>query len=159
MGCSPWRTSTSGDGRMAGERPETGLVISYRFLWPHEHAAGGTEGRKACPACVVVPLTAKGDQVVLFPLTTRQPDAGRLALPVPETERRRLRLRGAGPSWILLDQGNTDVLPGSFHVEPISYAPPVHAYGRFSEAFMRQVLQLLAGAIRERRLRLVRRID
>lgn len=141
------------------EKPETGLVISYRFLWPHEHAAGIEEGRKARPACIVIPITAKGDDVVLFPLTTQEPSADRLFLRVPETERRRLKLRGTGPSWLLLDQGNTDILPGSFHVEPISYDPPVHAYGHFSQAFMRVVLRTLAEAIRARRLRLIRRGD
>ena len=49
------------------------------------------------------------------------------------------------------------MLPGSFHVEPISYDPPVHAYGAFSDAFMRQVLQVLAQAIRAKRLKVVGR--
>ena len=140
---------------MTADEVRTGLVISYRFLWPREQARGAEQGRKARPACVVVPVTAKGDLVALFPLTTQEPGLDRLALRVPETERRRLKLRGTTPSWILLDEGNSDVLPGSYHVEPISYAPPVHAYGYFSDAFMRQVLQALAHAIRVKRLKLV----
>jgi hypothetical protein len=139
------------------DRLETGLVILYNFLWAHEHARGVEHGRKARPACVVVPLTRQGDDVVLFPLTTREPGPDRLAVQVPEIERRRLRLRGAGPSWILLDEGNRDILPGSFHVEPIAYHPPVHAYGTFSQAFMRVVLKTLATALRAQRLRVVRR--
>lgn len=139
------------------ERPETGLVILYNFLWAHEHDTGAEHGRKARPACVVVPVTRQGDDVVLFPLTTREPEPGRLAVRVPEIERRRLRLRGIGPSWLLLDEGNRDVLPGSYHVEPIAHDPPLYAYGTFSQAFMRVVLKTLAAALRARRIRLVRR--
>ena len=40
-------------------------------------------------------------------------------------------------TWVILDEGNRDVLTGSHHVEPISYDPPVFAYGTFSPAFMR----------------------
>ena len=142
---------------MTADEVRTGLVISYRFLWGRERDAGAEHGRKARPACVVVPITTEGNRVVLFPLTTQEPGSDRLAIRVPETERRRLRLRGAAASWLLLDEGNTDVLPGSFHVEPISYDPPVHAYGNFSGAFMRQVLQVLAQAIRAKRLKMVGR--
>ena len=138
------------------DRPETGLVL-YNFLWAHEHDRGAEHGRKPRPACVVVPLTRGGDDVVLFPLTTREPGPDRLAVKVPETERRRLRLRGAGPSWLLLDEGNRDVLPGSYHVEPIRHDPPLYVYGIFSQAFMREVLRTLAAALRDRRMRVVRR--
>jgi hypothetical protein len=139
------------------DRPETGLVIRYNFLWSREHDHGAEHGRKARPVCAVVPLTREGDDVVLFPLTTREPGPDRLAVRVPETERHRLRLRGTAPSWLLLDEGNRDVLPGSYHVEPIAHDPPVYAYGTFSQAFMRVVLRSLAAALRARRMRLVPR--
>ena len=112
---------------MTADEVRTGLVISYRFLWGRERDAGADLGREARPACVVVPIATEGNRVVLFPLTTQEPGSDRLAVRVPDTERR--RLRGAAASWSLLEEGNTDVLPGSFHVEPISYDPPVHAYG------------------------------
>lgn len=137
--------------------PKTGLVISYNFLWPHEHDHGKEDGRKARPTCVVVPLTTKTSDVVLFPLTTKEPSPDRLAVRVPETERRRLNLRGYGPSWVILDEANTDFLPDSFHVEPVTYDPPVMHYGKFSRAFMGQILKVLAQAIREKRVRLVNR--
>lgn len=133
---------------MTDGAPETGLVVSYRFLWAREHDRGAEHGRKARPACVVVPLTGQAGDVVLFPLTTQEPAVGRLAVRVPETERRRLRLRGPAASWVLLDEGNRDVLPGSFHVEPIRHDPPSYAYGAFSAAFMRVVLRTLAAALR-----------
>jgi hypothetical protein len=36
------------------DRPETGLVIRYNFLWPREHDQGAEHRRKARPACVAV---------------------------------------------------------------------------------------------------------
>ncbi|MBP8936880.1 MAG: hypothetical protein KBG72_00185 [Agrobacterium sp.] len=137
--------------------PETGLVISYYFLWDREHAKGEAEGRKPRPACVVVPLTSKHGDVVLFPLTSQTPAPGRIAIRVPETERKRLKLKGSGPSWIILDEGNTDRLTESHHVDPIGYDPLTIAYGVFSRAFMKQVVITAAQAIRERRVRLVKR--
>ncbi len=144
---------------VTAEAPETGLVVSYRFLWAREHDAGAEHGRKARPACVVVPVTGQPGVVVLFPLTTQEPGAGRLAVRVPDTERRRLRLKGDAVSWVLLDEGNRDVLPGSYHVEPLAYDPPIYAYGKFSPAFMRVVLRTLAAALRSGRVRMVPRSD
>ncbi|MCX8571082.1 hypothetical protein [Aminobacter sp. MET-1] len=138
--------------------PETGLVISYYFLWARQHDKGEVAGRKPRPACIVVPLNSKHGDVVLFPLTRQLPTSDRLAIKVPETERRRLKLKGDQPCWILLDEGNTDRLSSSFHVEPIDYDPLVVSFGRFSRAFMRQVLIKLADALRQRKLRLVNRL-
>lgn len=137
--------------------PETGLVISYHYLWSHQHDRGEDAGRKARPACVVVPLTSDGNSVVLFPLTTKEPEADRLAIKVPETERKRLKLSGRGRSWIILDEANADVLPSSFHVEPVSFDPFTFAYGKFSNAFMKLVVQTVAEAIRSKRLRMAKR--
>jgi len=131
--------------------------MQFRFRCYRNPDHGAEHGRKAQPACVVVPLTGRAGDVVLFPLTTQEPAAGRLAVRVPETERRRLRLRGAAASWVLLDEGNRDVLPGSFHVEPIRHDPPSYAYGAFSAAFMRVVLRTLAAALRSGQTRVVTR--
>jgi hypothetical protein len=144
---------------MTSDAPQTGLVIRYQFLWPREHARGAEHGRKARPACVVVPLNVATKAVVLFPLTTQEPSPDRLFLRVPDTERQRLRLRGSTATWLLLDEANSDVLPGSDHIEPITHDPLVYAYGYFSQAFMRQVLRVLADAIRAKRLTIVRRPD
>lgn len=82
-----------------------------------------------------------------------------MARRVPETERRRVKLCGSAPCWIILDEGNRDTMPGSFHIEPISHAPLTYTYGRFSEAFVGQLLRTLAAAIRTRRTRVVNRLD
>lgn len=66
---------------MATLEPETGLVIRYRYLWQRQARAGEETGRKARPACVVIPIGAKGADVVLFPLTTQPPGPDRVASP------------------------------------------------------------------------------
>jgi hypothetical protein len=136
---------------------KTGLVLNYRFLWSYEQQKGADNGRKARPICVVVPLNVAHDVVVLFPLTTQEPAQDRVALRVPDIERRRLTLKGKGPSWIILDEGNRDEFPSSPHVEPISYDPPVAVYGEFSKAFMDAVIKTLAQVIRSGNLKLIRR--
>lgn len=144
---------------MATFEPETGLVIRYRYLWQRQALAGEETGRKARPVCVVIPVGATGTDVVLFPLTTQPPGPDRLAVQVPETERRRLRLNGDRPAWIILDEGNRDELPNSYHLEPVALNPIRFHYGVFSPAFMRVVLTTLAQAIRAQRLKVVSRSE
>lgn len=139
------------------DEPETGLVINYHFLWARQHEHGEMSGRKARPVCVVVPLRTPAGTVVLFPLTTQPPGPDRVAIEVPETERRRLKLRGYGPSWIILDEANSDVMPGTYHLEPVSYDPLVVSYGKFSDAFVQLVVRTVAAALRAGKVRLVPR--
>ena len=139
------------------ETAETGLVVRYSFLWPREHDRGEREGRKDRPVCLVVPVNVAPGAVVVFPITTQDPLPGRIAVAVPETERRRLKLPGDRPCWIMLDEANGDVMPGSFHLVPFETHPLRYAYGRFSPAFMRVVLRTMAEAIRARQLRMVQR--
>ncbi|WP_066918824.1 hypothetical protein [Methylobacterium sp. CCH5-D2] len=139
------------------ESPETGLVVRYSFLWPREHDHGEREGRKDRPVCLVVPVNVGPGAVVVFPITTQEPLAGRFAVAVPETERRRLKLPGDRPCRIMLDEANSDVMPGSFHLLPLGTRPLRYAYGRFSPAFMRLVLRTLADLIRAQWVRMVRR--
>jgi hypothetical protein len=139
------------------DEPETGLVINYHFLWARQHEQGEESGRKARPVCVVVPLRMQAGTVVLFPLTTQRPGPDRVAIEVPETERRRLKLRGHGSSWIILDEANSDRMPGTYHLEPISYDPLVVSYGRFSEAFIQLIVRTVATALRAGKVTLVPR--
>jgi hypothetical protein len=75
-----------------------------------------------------------------------------VAIRIPEIERRRLKLKGQGPSWILLDEGNRDILPGSWYLEPVTHHTLTFSYGNFSRAFVSQMLRLLAEAIRTRQV-------
>jgi hypothetical protein len=41
---------------MAVPEPQLGLVISYSYLWHHEHREGNDEGRKNRPCGIVLAL-------------------------------------------------------------------------------------------------------
>ena len=142
---------------MNPDKPVTGPVVSYHYLWAREYDRGEESGRKARPACVMIPVGIKTDEIVLFPITTQPPLPGRLAVEIPEMERRRLNLSADRQSWIILDEGNRDIMPRSYHIEPIGLDPVIYAYGVFSTAFMRLVLRHLAAAIRSHTFRFVDR--
>jgi hypothetical protein len=52
--------------------PEPGLVISYAYLWHHEHEAGREEGRKDRPSVIVLAVERPVNDttvVVVLPIT------------------------------------------------------------------------------------------
>ncbi|MDR3437345.1 hypothetical protein [Telmatospirillum sp.] len=109
---------------------QTACVIRYPYLWAREAHRGETEGRKERPVAVGVRvLRPDGDLLLLFPITTKEPEAGRFASEIPLIEKRRAGLDADLRLWIILDEYNTDVVGQSFYLEP---EPPI---GRFSKAF------------------------
>jgi hypothetical protein len=125
------------------EALHTGAVIRFPYLWSREAALGETEGRKFRPVAVAVRIPkSKGEDVlVLFPITSHEPERGRFAAEIPETENRRPGLDGTIRLWIVLDEYNQDVIGRSFYLET---EPPL---GYFSKAFF---LPLLREVIRRR---------
>jgi hypothetical protein len=93
--------------------PQRGLVISYAYLWHHEHRAGLEEGRKDRP-CVIV-LSADraeyGVAVTIVPITHTAPSKPASALEIPAAVKRHLGL-DADRSWVILDEGTRFVWPG-----------------------------------------------
>lgn len=109
---------------------QTACVIRYPYLWAREAARGEIEGRKRRPVTVGIRLPrVDGDLLVLFPITSKDPDASRFAVEIPETEKRRAGLETDLRLWIIFDEYNTDVVGESFYLEP---EEPI---GRFSKAF------------------------
>lgn len=80
----------------------------------------------------------------LLPITGSPPDARRLALEVPEIERRRAGLDDK-PLWIVFDEYNHDILEASHVFDPNARV------GRFSATFHALLLRLFASSARERR--------
>ncbi len=121
--------------------PRSGLVVSYNYLWRHQHERGETEGRKARPACLIVVLPradGRPARVALYPITSQPPGPGRAAVELPAIEKRRLGLTDAPRSWIILDETNGDALPTSPHFERVGGAPDhPFVYGELSRAFLR----------------------
>lgn len=109
---------------------QTASVIRYPYLWAREAHRGETEGRKNRPSAVGVRLSRPdGDLLLLFPITTKEPEPSRFASEIPLIEKRRAGLDPDLRLWIILDEYNTDIVGQSFYLEP---DPPI---GRFSKAF------------------------
>jgi hypothetical protein len=119
------------------EALRTGAVIRFPYLWARQAARGETEGRKARPVTVGVRLAKpNGDDVlVLFPITSQEPEKDRFAAEIPDIEKRRAGLDGSIRLWIILDEYNQDVIGRSFYLEP---EPPL---GYFSKAFFLPLLR------------------
>lgn len=115
---------------MSFEDIQTASVIRYPYLWVREAGHGETEGRKYRPVAVGVRIARiDGDMLLLFPVTTKQPEPNRFAAEIPATEKRRAGLDVDLQLWIILDEYNADIVGQSFYLEP---DPPI---GRFSKAF------------------------
>ncbi|WP_342629131.1 hypothetical protein AAC691_04820 [Nguyenibacter vanlangensis] len=117
-----------------GLRP--GTVLRYPYLWHWQDARGETEGRKERPTAVAVVFLAREGQeyVLLLPLTTREPAAARVAVEIPDTEKRRAGLDRTLRQWLILDEYNLDPLQASYYLRGDTVT------GQFSEAFIRPVL-------------------
>lgn len=117
------------------DRPRTGDIWRYPYLWSWQAARGETEGRKTRPVTLaaVVPVTGASTTLYLLPITSLPPDKGRDALEIPATEIRRTGLSEAHPLWIIFDEHNRDILERSYHFEHDG------RIGAFSKAFLAQV--------------------
>jgi hypothetical protein len=123
---------------------QTACVIRYPYLWAREASSGETEGRKARPVAVGVRMRrADGDLLLLFPITTKEPEPARFASEIPLIEKRRAGLDPDLRLWIIFDEYNTDIVGRSFYLEP---EPPI---GRFSKAFF---LPLMRSFIARRKI-------
>ena len=129
----------------------SGAVIRFQFLWGPEAARGETEGRKPRPA--VVGFRLDDDLLLLFPITTKEPDPGRFVREIPETEKRRAGLDRDVRSWIVLDEVNSDSASRSRYFEPDC------EIGRLSRAFTLQVFRAWARESRSRRITVTRQDD
>ena len=131
---------------------QTACVVRYPYLWAREARRGETEGRKERPVAVGVRLArADGDLLLLFPITTKEPEPGRFVAEIPLIEKRRAGLDPDLRLWVILDEYNTDIIGQSFYLEP---DPPL---GRFSKAFFLPLIR--AFIARRKTLTAVRRTE
>lgn len=114
---------------MAIPIPKPGLVISYAYLWRHEHEAGQEEGRKNRP-CVIVLSVEKnesGAQVTVAPITHSLPAAHTACIEISPRVKQHLGLDDFR-SWVILDEVNQWVWPG-YDLRPIAGKQGEIAYG------------------------------
>lgn len=132
-----------------------GQIIAYPYLWAWQQERGETEGRKTRPTCVVVAVRGASDglrYLVLLAITTQPPQSGRVALDIPDIERRRASLGDLSRCWIVVDEYNYDVAERSWYIEPGG-----HTLGRFSKAFVVKIATAFAEA--QTSARRVNRLD
>jgi hypothetical protein len=135
-------------------KPSSGDVWHYDYLWRWQQDKGETEGRKSRPITFVAVVADMAGITNLFilPITSTPPSPERLAVEVPQIERRRAGL-GDKPLWVMLDEYNYDRLESSFYFEPAA------RIGRFSGAFHQKTLRAFISAAKERRTKRVSRTD
>jgi hypothetical protein len=93
--------------------PEPGLVISYEFLWSHEHAKGEEHGEKKRPCAIILATRTEAGQtsVTVVPITHREPSIAAEGIEIPPRVKDHLGL-DADRSWIIITELNEFVWPG-----------------------------------------------
>jgi len=115
---------------MAFPEPQPGLVISYAYLWHHEHRAGREEGVKNRPCVIILAIEhpADGTTMVRVAAVTHSPPGDPAAsFELPTAVKRHLGLDDER-SWVVLDEINEFAWPG-FDLRPISHSRDSFAYG------------------------------
>jgi hypothetical protein len=133
-------------------KPRIGDVWRYHYLWSRQREAGESEGRKSRPVSVVAIAIGSAGETNLFllPITSQPPSADRIAIEIPEIERRRAGLDDM-PLWIILDEYNHDILESSYHFEPNA------RIGSFGPAYHQMILRQFVMAAKARRTKRVPR--
>jgi hypothetical protein len=137
--------------------PEPGLVISYAYLWHHEHEAGREEGRKDRPSVIVLAVERPANDttvVVVLPITHTPPADPASAVEIPTTVKRHLELDDAR-SWIVVAEGNEFDWPG-YDIRKIDRSDR-YDYGFLPSRFFRQVIEAFIGWHRARKVKLTSR--
>ncbi len=99
---------------MPSPNPEPGLVISYGYLWHHEHEAGREEGQKDRPSVIVLAVEREADGatiVTVLAITHSPPTDPASAVEIPLPVKRHLGL-DEDRSWVIVDEGNEFLWPG-----------------------------------------------
>jgi hypothetical protein len=143
---------------MALPEPEPGLVISYAYLWHHEHTSGREEGRKDRPSVIVLAAerTSDGATVVtVLPITHRMPDEPAAAVEIPPAVKRLFGL-DLDRSWIIVSEGNEFVWPG-YDLRRVPGDTGRYDYGFLPPRFFDSVLKVFDAWHKTRKVRLTGR--
>lgn len=124
---------------MALPEPESGLVISYSYLWRNEHEAGKIEGVKNRPCAIILVVKNDDDSrtVTVAPITHTPPSNPSVAIEIPPKVKHYLGLDGER-SWIVLDDFNEFLWPG-YDLRPIAGKAGKYDYGFLPPALFKQV--------------------
>jgi hypothetical protein len=137
--------------------PEPGLVISYAYLWHHEHQAGLEEGQKDRPSVIVLAVEREADGAIIvtvLPITHSPPTDPASAVEIPSPVKRHLGLDD-DRSWIVVAEGNEFLWPGyDLRKRPHSDR---YDYGFLPPRFFNRVIEAFIACHRTGRRRLTSR--
>jgi hypothetical protein len=122
--------------------PQLGLVLSYAYVWHHEHRAGREEAIKNRPCVIVLAIQHPADGsarlIRVVPVTHSRPDRLETAFELPLAVKRHLGL-DAERSWVILDEVNEFAWPG-FDLRPVPRVPERFAYGFLPPRLFDQII-------------------
>lgn len=130
---------------MSFPEPQLGPVISYAYLWHHEHRAGREEGVKDRPCVIILALHSAADgatMVRVAPVTHSLPDNPATAFELPQAVKRHLGLEDDRP-WIVIDEVNEFTWPG-FDLRPLPRSRDMYAHGLLPPRLFNALMAKLA---------------
>ena len=130
------------------DRPQTGDVFNYAYLWHWQDQQGETSGRKKRPCCMAYVVKEKPNRTLMFilPITTQPPTEKQTAVAIPNIEAKRANL-DVTPSWVMVDELNVDLYETSYALEDRQRR------GAFSSAFVDHVLRAVAEIRKAQKLK------
>lgn len=140
--------------------PQPGLVISYAYLWYHEHRAGREEGRKDRPCVIILAIekpTEATTTVKVVPVTHSLPDDVSTAFELPSAVKRHLGLDDER-SWVVLDEVNEFGWPG-FDLRRLPRSRDSFAYGFLPPRLFDQLMAKLREVWNEKQGKTTSRDD
>jgi hypothetical protein len=128
---------------------ERGKVYRFSYLWTWQSALGEESGRTVRTVCLVMKTRKPNGNLFLFPVTTSLPAQDRLAIDIPNAER---KLAGLDMrSWIVLDEYNQATEAAAYDFESLDPT------GHFSDHFFRKIAETVKLAILSGRIKAVPR--
>ena len=137
--------------------PEPGLVISFSYLWRHEHETGREEGRKDRPCVIVLAVAVRENvtEVTIAPVTHTPPADPETALELPPRVKRNLGLDDAR-SWVVISEVNQFAWPG-FDIRPVPGSGTRYDYGFVPPRFLERIKAKILDRFMNKRAAITRR--
>jgi len=138
-------------------QPEPGLVVSYSYLWRHEHNKGKNEGRKVRPCVIILAVEQKDNEqiITVAPITHTSPDNSSYAIEIPLKVKRHLSLDDKR-SWVILDEVNQFTWPG-YDLRPIPGNRTRYDFGFFPPRLFEKIKTAILDLFIKRRVKTIER--
>ena len=136
--------------------PESGIVVSYPYLWRRQAEAGWESAEKDRPVCLAITLRDERQNLthlVILAITGTPPKLGQKAIEIPALEVKRAGLSTLKPAWLMIGEYNYDIVERSFYFEP-NQKP----WGRFGPRFLEEIRQAIRPLLAQREGRIDRTI-